>query len=102
MKKISIAALILWALVAVVPAGRSAAQVAQCALRPVMIEFLELRYQEVPVAVGVISDDFVLEILAQSDGITWTILLTGKDGGSCIVSAGHDWQLISMSGGNKI
>ena len=47
---------------------------------------------ENPAAVGQINGDAVIEVFVSEKG-TWTILATGTDGKSCVLSAGEDFEI---------
>ncbi len=63
-----------------------------CDFRDTILEFLERRYQETPVALGITSGGGLVEVLTTDDGKTWTIIVTRPDGWACLVAAGDDWQ----------
>ncbi len=56
-----------------------------------MIEHLGKYYQEAPIALGLMQDGRVLEILASADG-TWTVLITKPNGMSCAMAWGKAWS----------
>jgi len=64
---------------------------AQCAARAEMVQALGERFQEASTATGVVNPNVVLEIFVSESG-TWTILATGTDGQSCVLSAGEGWD----------
>lgn len=63
-----------------------------CGDRAKVIESLNAKYAEEPVAVGVTSNGGVIEVLKAPDGETWTILFTYPSGPSCLVASGDAWQ----------
>jgi hypothetical protein len=63
-----------------------------CAERAALVKSLSDAYREVPAAVGQIDGNAVIEVLVSESG-SWTILATGTDGRSCVVSAGEGWEL---------
>ena len=65
-----------------------------CTDRNDIIEFLAREYQEVPVAAGVTNSGGLVQVLAASDGSTWTIIVTTPQGMSCLVAAGEGWRNI--------
>ncbi len=71
-----------------------AAAVAQphCLSRTEMVARLAESYGELPRAAGVTANGSLLELLASPDGATWSILITGPRGRSCLVSAGEAWR----------
>ncbi len=62
-----------------------------CAERTEMVKSLAEQFKENPTAVGVINPSAVIEIFVSQDG-SWTILATGTDGKSCVLSAGIGWE----------
>lgn len=72
------------------PLGAASAAV-PCAERGEIVKKLSDEYQEKAQAVGVINPDAVVEIFVSENG-TWTILATGTDGKSCVLSAGEGWD----------
>ena len=66
---------------------------AVCGDRAKLIEGLERRYKETPVALGISQKSTeVLEIFASEAG-TWTAIMTMSSGVSCIMAAGHSWGM---------
>lgn len=64
-----------------------------CGERDRLIDELHQVYDETPMAVGQVDSNAVVEIFASSGG-TWTIIATGTDGVSCVVSAGEGYESI--------
>lgn len=75
------------------PAGETADMLAlsMCGERQQVLSALKQQFSEDPMAVGQVDDQAVMEILVSDTG-TWTILATGTDGVSCILSAGEGFQ----------
>ena len=69
-----------------------------CGTRNAIVSKLAEHYQEAPQAVGVVDKDAVLEVFVSNNG-TWTILATGTDGNSCVLSSGEGWQSTTMVAG---
>jgi hypothetical protein len=63
-----------------------------CADRAEMVKSLADRFKENPAAMGQIDGNAVVEVFVSSNG-TWTILATGTDGRSCVLSAGEGWEI---------
>jgi hypothetical protein len=63
-----------------------------CADRAEMVKSLADKFKENPTAIGQINGDAVVEVFVSSNG-TWTILATGTDGKSCVLSAGEGWEI---------
>jgi len=68
----------------------SLAQVA-CAPRRAIVDVLNGRYQEAPVRIGVATPESVLELYVSQTG-SWTLLLTGANGRSCVIGSGENWE----------
>lgn len=66
-----------------------------CGERDQVIAELEEVFSETPMAIGQVDGNAVVEILVSESG-TWTILATGTDGLSCIVSAGEGFQSTTL------
>lgn len=64
-----------------------------CGERREMVADLDQQFDERPLAIGQVDGSAVVEILVSGEG-SWTILATGTDGTSCIVSAGEDFEAI--------
>ncbi|MDP6604107.1 MAG: hypothetical protein QGG17_07940 [Rhodospirillales bacterium] len=63
-----------------------------CSARPIMVEQLQKRFAEVPVAMGLQSNGTVLEVFASQRTNTWSIVITTPTGVSCLVSEGQSWE----------
>lgn len=66
-----------------------------CGVRDEVVTELSQQFRETPMAVGQVDGNAVVEIFV-SDGGSWTILATGTDGTSCIVSAGEGFESTSL------
>jgi hypothetical protein len=62
-----------------------------CGERDKFIDHLGSNYQEGPVAMGLVSNGSVLEVLASKGG-SWTIIVTHPDGNACVVATGESWE----------
>ena len=74
--------------------ARSAVSSAQSGFyleREKLVEALDGKYSEKPVAAGLDNAGKLLEIFASGDGATWTMIMTTPGGPSCIVAAGEKW-----------
>lgn len=67
------------------------AQEPKCGPRADMVKVLGDKYHEVPVAVGMVNDQLLMETFA-SDAGTWTIFMTNAEKISCLFLMGKDWQ----------
>jgi hypothetical protein len=63
-----------------------------CSPRNDVLSQLSQKYHEAPIAIGLASNGNLVEVLAASDGTTWTIIQTSPAGLSCLVAAGESWQ----------
>ena len=61
-----------------------------CGKRQDIVDKLSQEFKERSMATGLVDKNAVVEIFVSSNG-TWTILATGVDGNSCVVSAGEGW-----------
>lgn len=82
---LTILALMLWAF----PGNASAMT---CGSRHEINKEIIDRYQEKPVATGLVNEQVLIEIYASRQG-SWTISLTNTHGVSCIIAAGTNWQV---------
>jgi hypothetical protein len=62
-----------------------------CGERGDFLGHLSNSYHERPVAMGLVSNGALLEVLASDKG-SWTIIVTRPDGTSCVVAAGEAWE----------
>lgn len=62
-----------------------------CGPRAEIVQKLGDEYKENQQAVGYVNETAVLEVFVSAKG-TWTIIATGTDGNSCLLSAGKDWD----------
>jgi len=77
---------------AIVLVSSAAAAEVPCGKRDKIVDWLETKYHEEPVATGISSKGALIEVLSSEDGDTWTILLTAPNGTSCVVDTGQAWQ----------
>lgn len=63
-----------------------------CGARAGVVQGLENRYSEKPIAAGLDHNGALVEVLTAPDGATWTILVSMPNGMSCVVSTGESWQ----------
>lgn len=66
-----------------------------CSDRAHIVSELEQQFNENVTAVGMVDQNAVVEIFVSDTG-SWTILATGTDGKSCIISAGEGWESTQM------
>lgn len=75
----------------------AAAQSDFCLERDKLVEALDGKYSEKPIAAGLDSAGKLLEVFATGDGATWTMIMTAPGGTSCIVAAGEKWLSQQLS-----
>lgn len=75
-----------------------AAQVSQaqsfCNEREGIVKYLGKSHSEAPIAMGLVSNGSMLEVLASDKG-SWTIIVTRPTGLACVVSAGEAWEAMA-------
>jgi hypothetical protein len=81
-------------------ASETLSQMNTCAARTEIVQKLADQFKEAPQAVGVVDKSAVLEVFVSDTG-TWTIIATGTDGNSCILSAGEGWQSTDFVAGRS-
>ena len=81
-----------------VPAGTAQAQAQDtpCAERTNVVDTLDSQYKESPRAIGLVSQEAVLEIFVSDSG-TWTVVVTDPEGVSCVLAAGQSWEEIPLA-----
>lgn len=62
-----------------------------CGKRHEIVDKLDKEFKEKSMATGMVDNSAVVEVFVSSNG-SWTILATGTDGNSCVVSAGEGWD----------
>jgi hypothetical protein len=65
-----------------------------CERRAEVMRHLEGEYSEKPIAIGLASNGGIVEVLADGDGSSWTIIVTLPNGMSCLVAEGENWETI--------
>lgn len=74
----------------------TAAQDRPCAERNNVVDTLDTQYKESPRAIGLVSQEAVLEIFVSETG-TWTVVVTDPQGVSCVLAAGQSWEEIPVA-----
>jgi len=82
------------AVVATVGSAGPAAAQSLCMPREQIVEMLDTRYAEAPIALGLASGGRLVEVFSTADGSTWTLLLTAPDGTSCMMAEGQGWSAL--------
>jgi hypothetical protein len=62
-----------------------------CGTRDEIVKKLSEEYKETPQSVGLVNQDAVVEVFVSEKG-SWTIIASGTDGNSCILSSGEGWE----------
>lgn len=94
-------------LVLSVVAGSNIAEAAQpnhaCTDRASALTHLSKKFSEEPVAIGLANNGGVVEVLTDTGGSTWSIIITMPNGLACIVAAGEHWEpLLPVKAGSRI
>lgn len=79
-----------------VPVETAQAQDTPCAERNNVVDTLDTQYKESPRAIGLVSQEAVLEIFVSDSG-TWTVVVTDPKGVSCVLAAGQSWEEIPVA-----
>ncbi|MBI1778927.1 MAG: hypothetical protein HYR63_26615 [Proteobacteria bacterium] len=66
-----------------------------CGFHAQMTDYLRTVYGEIPIGRGLRGDGMVLEVMAAPVG-SWTIIVTGPNSVSCLVSAGESWEMFPL------
>ncbi len=69
----------------------------QCDQRDSVLQVLEQKYKEAPVALGVTHNGGLVEVLSTGNGTTWSIIVTTPEGMSCLVAAGEGWRAMQQA-----
>lgn len=63
-----------------------------CAAHSDVVRKLADRFGETRTSIGLHKDDAVVEVFSSDATGTWTIVVTGADGMSCLLAAGQRWE----------
>jgi len=83
-----------WVLGLVAVPATASAQPA-CTDRADVVGHLAEKYSENTVALGVVTNGAVVEVLTGKNGATWSIIITRPDGTSCMVASGEGWETLA-------
>ena len=78
----------------------SAGAQGSCGDRAVMVKKLSDRYGEVQMGAG-LAGTLMLEIWANCQTGTWSVLKTHANGTACLMAAGQDWQGVGCEPGQN-
>jgi hypothetical protein len=90
MNRFLLASAIIGATALAAPAALAQQQTA-CGPRGKIVNKLSTEFNEHQQAVGYVNQKAILEVFVSAKG-TWTIIASGTDGNSCLLSAGKDWD----------
>src|SRR3546814_20642061 len=68
----------------------------QCDQRESVLQVLQQKYKEQPIALGVTHNGGLVAVLTTGNGNTWSIIVTTPQGMSCLVAAGEGWQAMQQ------
>jgi len=82
------------AVAAILPVATAlpAAASPDCASREAVVGYLEQEFAEAPVAMGLANNGGMIEVLANDERRTFSIVITMPDGETCLIAAGHGWE----------
>lgn len=63
-----------------------------CGKRDAIVAALAAQYGEQPIGAGITANGSLIEMFFSEDGSTWTRLLTGPGGASCVIADGEAWE----------
>ena len=81
---------------AIVSSTSAATAQPQCDQRDSVLQILQQKYKEAPVALGVTHNGGLVEVLSTGNGTTWSIIVTTPQGMSCLVAAGEGWRAMEQ------
>lgn len=84
-----LAALSFWAVVTLILSGPALAQGQRCGARAAIVEVLAERFGEHAQSMGLAANNSVVEVYASEETGTWTIIVTGTNGLTCLVASGE-------------
>lgn len=96
MKALLVPAMVLAAGLAIQPLSATAAENTPCGQRDNIVNTLDSQYQESPRAIGLVSQEAVLEVFVSETG-SWTVVVTNPQGVTCVLAAGQSWEEIPLS-----
>lgn len=73
---------------------------ANCAPHAVIIDRLEGVFDETLQVIALTGNGMVMEVYANVETGTWTVVITAPSGPSCVVSAGQAFDLVAEAAGD--
>ena len=67
-----------------------------CSIRGEVVDRLNRLFHEEQYAVGIVNESRVIEVFVSPESATWTILSTGVDGNTCVITTGEKWEIIGL------
>ena len=71
----------------------------RCLPRDEVLAHLHTNFGEAPAGFGVAGSDALVELLVSPGGETWTLLITRRDGTSCLLASGEGWRAVAPRDG---
>ena len=71
---------------------RPAASQSVCKTHKEITRDLEHKFSEVPVAAGPVDERTLIQVFAQADGKSWTLVVSRADGMTCPFANGEIWR----------
>lgn len=88
--------------VLMIPRSTDASAQNVCFERMALIQHLNGKFEETPVAAGLAANGSMVEVFSSPDGNTWTIVLTQPDGATCVMASGESWIGVKLPKKGKI
>ncbi len=90
------------AILLMLPRTGEAAPETVCFDRAALIAHLNGKFSETPIAAGLAANGSMVEVFSSPEGDTWTIVLTGPDGATCVMTSGESWIGVTLPKNDKI
>ena len=84
---------------AAMPAAEAQSNV--CAAHDDVVAKLSKSFQEKQQAFGLIGNKAIVELFVSGKG-SWTIIVTGTDGKTCVIAAGEGWENVPVLIGSEV
>lgn len=66
-----------------------------CDTRDGLVTILETQYGETPAAIGTVGGAYVMEMFANPETGTWTVVLTQANGTACGITSGNGLEVFA-------